>query len=383
MAEVTYTQKYNSDTHLEEVEIIYPKEDFDKNFDKAVDEVSKTATAKGFRKGNVPKNVVLANNYPQISDRSIEISVQDALKNIPPFEPKPMDVLNIQSVNPVGDDGKDGLKITLTYLPFPEIKLGDYSKIKVSKPEPKKASSEEVDKEVENVWHFYAKRIDPEVKKEDFDAKKIDKEFFEKSGMINENPDIDSYEKFRNFIETYINGTHIQENQLEWENNLKSEIVKASEYSHYEGLVERELERRVESYLARFKDIGMEPEEYLKKNNVNLEDLKKEWRPGAEEDLKFELVLQEYGRVNNIQPTEEEIESELAKLDAETRKMYNSDEDRLRSMITYYFVNSKSFKEIAELIDPSGTKAEAEKSTSSKTDKKPVSKKKQTSKKSK
>lgn len=52
MADIKITQKYNADTFLEEVECVVPKVDVDKNFEKAVDLIIKTAVAPGFRKGH-------------------------------------------------------------------------------------------------------------------------------------------------------------------------------------------------------------------------------------------------------------------------------------------------------------------------------------------
>jgi hypothetical protein len=69
-------------------------------------------------------------------------------------------------------------------------------------------------------------------------------------------------------------------------------------------------------------------------------------------DVKFEIILQQYGDDNKINPTEEEVLAELSRLDNETKKSYDYDEERLKRLITYYFVNNRAylaiFKEIKD-----------------------------------
>lgn len=350
MTNFKISQTYNTETYLEEIEIIVPKDEFDKYFEVALEKVRKTTTAPGFRKGTVPRNVVLANRYNQIADASVEIVVNEAIKDLDNLDPKPLEPFVVKSISSVSEDANSDLKIILTYLPMPKVELADISKIKVEKKEAKKTDAEEIAKEIQNIWFAYAQKLDPETKKEDYAKEKIDSEFLEKSGITAENPDIKSFEDLEKFIEEYINRTYEQSANIDLDNAIRDEIIKESKYTKIDALVNRELEKRVENYLSRFKEIGMDPKEYLEKNNVNLDDLKKEWKEQAEKDVKFEMILQEYGRQKEIKPSEEEIVSELSKLDPQTRKTYDNDEERLRSLISYYFVNNKAYVELFNLV---------------------------------
>ncbi len=350
MSKFKTTQSYNSETFLEEIEVLVPKNEFDKYFENALSQVMKTASAPGFRKGNVPKNVVLANRYNQIADLSVQLVVNDAIKDMGEVSPKPLDLFQVKSINSASENADSDLKIVLTYLPMPEVKLPDYKTVKVTKPEPKKTTTEEVEQELKNIWFSYVQKYNPEAKKEDYSKEKFDAEFFEKSGIKAENSDLDSYEKLEKFVEDFINKTYEQSALVDWDNAIKEELIQKGEYQRIEGLVNREVEKRVENYLAKFKEIGMDPAEYLSKSNVNLDDLKKDWKEQSEKDVKFELILQEFGKQNNITPSDEELEAELSKLDPQTKKAYNYDEDRLKNLITYYYINNKAylalFKEI-------------------------------------
>lgn len=350
MSKFNTKQSFNKETFLEEIEFIVPKADFDEYFQKSLTEIAKSASAPGFRKGKVPKNVVLANKYNQIADRAVELAINDAVTNIGDLEPKPLEPFHVKSIDPATDDKNGDLKVVLTYLPLPDVKLPDFDKIKVEKPESKKATKEEVEQELTNIWFAYAQKLNPEVKKEDFKKDLITEEFLKDSGIMTENEDINSLEALEKFIEEFINRTYEQSTMVDYDEKIKDAIVKSAKFEKVEAIIKREVEKRAENYLSKFKEIGMDPVEYLQKNNVKIEDLKADWETQSDRDVKFELVLQEYGKVNKIEPTEEEIQSELSKLDPETKKNYNNDEDRLRSLINYYYVNNKSYIDLFEKI---------------------------------
>jgi FKBP-type peptidyl-prolyl cis-trans isomerase (trigger factor) len=347
MAEIKITQKYNNETFLEEIECVVAKADFDKNFEKAIDAVSKIAVAPGFRKGHVPRNVVLRNNLQQISDKAIDLSIQEAAENITDLEPRPLEPLNIKSITPTEDGG---LTVVFTYIPFPSVKLGKLDSLKVAKVDAKKATEEEITKELENIWFHYQGRLDSSIKKEDFAPEKLDADFFEKTDIKNDNPALTSAEELRKFLEDYINQTYEADANMSWEKQAQEKIVEAGDYDKVDALIEKELDKRLQNYKAKFTQIGMNADDYMKSNNVNPDDLKKEWKPQAERDVKLELVLQKYGEEKGFEPTEDDMQENLANLDAETKKMYDNDESRIRSLIRYYFINQKSYNDILDSI---------------------------------
>lgn len=342
-----YTQSYNKTSFREELEFAIDSADLSKFFQKALDEITKIASAPGFRKGKVPKNIVLTNYYSQIANKALEFAVIDYLSRIDNLDPIPIEPFTIQSIEEI-ENGS--LKVVVSYLPMPSVKLGDFSKLPVKKPEAKLATKEEVDQELKNIWFFYAQKKDPQVNKDDYSEEKFTKEFFAESGITKDNPNINSYEKLRKFVEDYINNTYIQIAEADYENMIKKELINACDYFKIDGVIERELSKRVESYLNKFRQIGIDPYEYLKKSNLNLEELKQEWRKQIEQDIKFEILLQEYGVQNNITPTEEEILKELSKVDNDTKKMYNFDEERIRNLVRYRLINIKSYQELVDKI---------------------------------
>lgn len=188
------------------------------------------------------------------------------------------------------------------------------------------------------------------MKKEDYTEKKIDNDFFEKSEIIKDNPALTSFPELKKFITNYINQTYEADANINWEKLVQDEIIKNAEFIKVEALVEKELDKRLQNYKAKFTQIGMNADDYMKSSNVKIEDLKAEWKPQAEKDVKLELVLQKYGETMKFEPSEEETKENLASLDAETRKMYDNDEVRMRALIRYYYINQKSYNNILALV---------------------------------
>lgn len=346
-SDIKFSQNYNSSTFREEIDVTFPKENFEKHFQKALQAIRKTASAPGFRKGNVPENVVLGKYLQDINNKALSYSIEESVKSLGEITPRPAEPLNVDKIE---QEESGDIKFLMTYLPVPEITLSNMTDISVDKGAPKKATEEEVTKELQNVWFHFAKNIDAEIKKEDFTLDKINEEFLEKSGLKNVYKDVNSAEDLKNQIELFINQSYENNALLDWESQIQDKIIEKSTYEKVEGLIEKELGNRVNDYKSRFAQLGMDPDKYIAENNVDLEALKAEWKPSAEKYVKLELSLQKYGQEKGFVPTNEEIESELAALEPGVKERYKNNPENLRALISYYYVNQKSFQDIQELV---------------------------------
>lgn len=345
------TKKYNSDTFLQEIIAKVDSKTFDIFFEKALRDFIKIFSAPGFRRGKVPRSLVIANQYPNIFNKAVELVAKDVIHSMGELDPKPLDTINIKSVDYTTENSNSkDIIITLTYLPFPKVILADYSKIDYNKPEIRKASKEEVENELINIWYSYAKKTNSSSKKEDFKKEYITEEFCKKSGIYNDANKITNYETLYKYIEDYINNTYIRIAEIESENFIINKVIENTQFINIEGLVNKELDKRLQNYLNKFKEIGVNPEEYLKKNNVNLDDLKNEWRSQVEHEVKLELLLQEYGKQNRLYPSEEEIKNEISKIDTKTKKIYNYDESKMRAVVAYHYLNNRAYTDIINKI---------------------------------
>ena len=112
----------------------------------------------GFRKGKAPQHIVEQQlGKETVMDEAADILIRqaanDALKEedlTPVTEMKPEVVTN--------EDGKDFV-FTVTFTPYPEVKLGNYKGLKVEK-KVDKITDEDVDKQIEVLRDHHAKLID-------------------------------------------------------------------------------------------------------------------------------------------------------------------------------------------------------------------------------
>jgi trigger factor len=98
-------------------------------------------------------------------------------------------------------------------------------------------------------------------------------------------------------------------------NRLRTEAVKSaiagSTLEYPALLVERELDRSLETFVANIARQGFDPEQYFRMIGVTPEDLRARWRPEAEETVKRQLVLGEVAKAEGLEPNETQLVEEL------------------------------------------------------------------------
>lgn len=113
------------------VNVVVPKEEVDKEFDKQYKKISKSIQIKGFRPGKVPRSMLERRYGEQIKEIVIESLVEQTLKDV--IQEKKLEPLvppEIESANI--EDGE--LKYTVIVEVLPQFELKDYSGIEVALP---------------------------------------------------------------------------------------------------------------------------------------------------------------------------------------------------------------------------------------------------------
>ena len=85
-----------------------------------------------------------------------------------------------------------------------------------------------------------------------------------------------------------------------------------------EVLVERELNRRIEDLVRIISLLGLSLEEYLQRTEQSLDDLRKDLRPGAERQVKENIVLHTIVKREGITVEPEELDAFIERLAAES-----------------------------------------------------------------
>ncbi len=156
------------------------------------------------------------------------------------------------------------------------------------------------------------------------------------------------------------------------ENALVQQIVDSIKGEIPEAMFENRLEQLTEDFAYRLQSQGLNLETYLKYTNSNIDEFKKSFRPQAESQVKFRLALEKIAELENITPSEEELEAEYAKL----AESYGVEADKVKSAIPAEEISKDlAVGKAIDLVKENAVITEVEEKTEEKVKKKPAAKK--------
>jgi trigger factor len=91
-----------------------------------------------------------------------------------------------------------------------------------------------------------------------------------------------------------------------------------------DSMIEERLELLIMELESKFRGQGINFDEYLKYAKIDREQLKKEYRPQAENEIKLQLVLEAIAKSEDLEVTEEDIEKQLYRLAEKSWKSVES-----------------------------------------------------------
>ena len=113
------------------------------------------------------------------------------------------------------------------------------------------------------------------------------------------------------------------------ENALVQQIVDSIEGDIPEAMFENRLNQSVEEFGYRLQSQGLNLETYLKYTNSGMDEFKKSFRPQAEAQVKYRLVLEKIVELEKIKADKKEIAAEYEKM----AKNYNMEVDRVKELL--------------------------------------------------
>ena len=132
--------------------------------------------------------------------------------------------------------------------------------------------------------------------------------------------------KVRKDLEANVN----YNNELDYEESILQEVEKITTVELPDILTQDELNRMLVSLQRRVADMGLLLEDYLKGQGKTLEQIKNEWKPQAEKNVRMELGLAEIARLENVTISDAELQAEVDKIqDARVKKQFEAQESRL------------------------------------------------------
>ncbi len=337
----------NHPKSIVEVNITVPWADLEPKWNETLQHLARDVEMPGFRKGNAPLNMVEANLAGKLQDELLKTAMPqfliEALKgtDIVPIDYPKYDLVSFAK-------GQQ-LQFKATVTNRPQVSVGNYKTIKVTKATPKQATEEEIQKVIDDLYNRWKNRPGANTPSPSqgsqttpTPAGSIDfqkpQSSSETPASASDGPD-DSFaqamgaaslsdlkEKIRKDLQDNIN----YNNELDYEEAILQEVEKITTVELPEILIQDELNRMLVSLQRRVADMGLLLDDYLKGQGKTLEQIKNEWRAQAEKNVRMELGLAEIARQENVNISDQELQAEVDKIqDAKVKKQFEQQEPRL------------------------------------------------------
>ena len=177
--------------------------------------------------------------------------------------------------------------------------------------------------------------------------RELDNEFFEDLGMEG----VNSEDTLRNSIKEHLETHKKSDIENKFTEDLMEAIGKNTDVDIPEKMVEEEVKRLMHRAEENLKYQGISLDLYYQFTKTTEEDMKKQLEPEAFKNVLYRLILEEIIKLEKIEVSEEDINSELEKM---TKKYKVSQDDILkelggRDMLKYDLEVRKTFERLAEL----------------------------------
>lgn len=327
-------------------------DDFERAFKKALQELNTKANIPGFRAGKIPENILLDKiGMGRALERAAEISLQENYpkilqeKNIDAIDRPRITITKLARNNPLG------FKAITAILPSVNLP-SDYKALAqdiMKQKENITIEEKEIDGALEYLRKNHAAR--PKASKDADEGGsapipsetdlggELNDEFAKKIGQ----PDLQS---LKNLLRTNIRedkeGKAHEKKRME----VIDKIAGSTPIDIPDVLIHAEKDKMLGELKASIENMGLTWQKYLDHIKKREEDLQKEWQTEAEKRVRYALVLREIARIENLNPSEEEIESRITRMisvypESERQKI---DKARLKDYVYGVIRNEKVFQ---------------------------------------
>lgn len=315
------------------VTITVPWADLQPTWDQTSQRMAAEVEIAGFRKGAAPLSMVEQQLGQRLQDEVLKAAMPnflvEALKgtDIVPIDYPKYDLISFVKGNQ--------LQFKATVTNRPAVTVGNYKAIKAQRPQIKPVTDEEVQKVIDDLFKRWKARQPVQATGNSGQAGSIS--FTPTNGQPQAPDDVfakamgaaslsDLKDKVRKDLVNNVS----YNNELDFEESILQEVEKITTVELPEILIQDELNRMLVSLQRRVADMGLLLDDYLKGQGKTLEQIKNEWRPQAEKNVRMELGLAEIARQENVTISDAELQAEVDKIqDAKVKKQFESQEPRL------------------------------------------------------
>ncbi|MCH7882924.1 hypothetical protein IIA95_00720 [Patescibacteria group bacterium] len=314
-------------------------DDFERSFQKTLLELNAKANIPGFRAGKIPENILLDKiGMGNALERAAEISLQENYPkilqkhNIDAIDQPRITITKLARNNPLG------FKAIIAILPSISLPT-DYKMLAQGIMKQKENITIE-EKEIADALEYLRKsRTKNQAPGTQNPEPELNDEFAKKIGQ----PDLQS---LKNLLRTNIREDKEREAREKKRMETMDKIAGSTPIDIPDVLMHAEKSKMLGELKASIENMGLNWKKYLDHIKKSEENLQKEWQEEAGKRVRYALVLREIARIENINPSEEEIESHITRMisaypESERKKI---DKARLKDYAYGVIRNEKVFQ---------------------------------------
>ncbi|MBI3485988.1 trigger factor [Candidatus Daviesbacteria bacterium] len=329
------------------VQITVPWTDLQAKYSETLNKLAADVELPGFRKGAAPMEMVEPKITQQVTQELLKLVMPQALiealkdTNIVPIDYPKYEVVSFQK-------GTD-LNFKATVTERPGVKVGSYKALKVSRPNTKQVTEEEVNKVIDDLFKRFKARqtalpqnnvqagVQTTQNNPNGSLQFQQTAAPQPAANVNEPNDefakqvgAQSLEDLKLKIKQDLEAEAKYNNELDYEEAILQEVEKMTQVEIPDILIQDELNRMLVSLQRRVADMGLLMDDYLRGQNKTVESLKQEWHAQAEKNVRMELGLSEIAKAEGVNISDEELQAEIDKIqDNRVKMQFESQEPRM------------------------------------------------------
>lgn len=141
--------------------------------------------------------------------------------------------------------------------------------------------------------------------------------------------DFDTLDEYKADIKAKLEETAENKAKDDVENQLIDKLVELVQGEIPEAMYQNRINEDIREFAYRLQSQGLNLDTYLQYTGMNQEALRNSFRPQAERQVKVRLALEKIAALENIQPSDEEIEAEFEKI----AKGYEMEVEKVKAFI--------------------------------------------------
>lgn len=329
-----------------EIQMVVPWADIEPRWNETLAKLAQETELPGFRKGTAPLEMVEQRVSTQLQQEVLKTVMPNSLMEaLTGSDVVPIDYPQYQLVSFArGQDLKFNARVTER----PKVTVGDYKTIKVVRPPLKEVTEEEANKVIGDLFNRWKARQPASSGSPVNSNQPIDSSGVQGSVNFNQPAQAaatsatepnDEFAKsvgaeslidLKTKIKQDLEAENKYNNELDYEEEILKRVETITSVDIPEVLIQDELSRMLLSLQRNITERGLLLDEYLKTQNKTQEQLKQEWRPQAEQNVRMELGLAEIARQENVDISDEELQAEVDKIqDQKVKAQFTQQEPRM------------------------------------------------------